>query len=303
MLGIKTPVNSGTPSRGLATIPLDDKRLLIQHVIEQRGVSSLIKLGQGLKKLVHEPTHRALCTADSPQELIRRWLRLERYIHSRHSTDMVACESNSMTIRHFALSGYPPPMPAEDLVILGVLLSLMEVIGIKQLKVTIQGREVYPDCDVRSLERNVENRATSEWYSQWTTIKPPLGVYSMAAVSAELIQFENWSPLARKVFVALADQPMLAATIRSIASEQGLSDRTLQRKLAEEGLSFSMLLARARSLVASKALLVGKESISEVGFLCGYSDQAHFTREFKKSVGMPPGQYREAFTSRSSVHR
>jgi AraC-like DNA-binding protein len=38
-----------------------------------------------------------------------------------------------------------------------------------------------------------------------------------------------------------------------------------------------------------------QSSFAEVGFLCGYSDQPHFTRDFQMRVGMTPGRYRQEF--------
>jgi AraC-like DNA-binding protein len=32
-----------------------------------------------------------------------------------------------------------------------------------------------------------------------------------------------------------------------------------------------------------------------VGFVCGYADQSHFTRDFRHRVGAPPAAFREAF--------
>ena len=43
--------------------------------------------------------------------------------------------------------------------------------------------------------------------------------------------------------------------------------------------------------------------LAEVGFLCGYADQAHFTREFRRRVGLPPERYRRAFASGPSETR
>jgi AraC-like DNA-binding protein len=43
---------------------------------------------------------------------------------------------------------------------------------------------------------------------------------------------------------------------------------------------------RARSLLARGA------DIADVAFLLGFSDQSHFSRLFKRVVGIPPGDYR-----------
>jgi AraC-like DNA-binding protein len=41
------------------------------------------------------------------------------------------------------------------------------------------------------------------------------------------------------------------------------------------------------------ALLAGSdEPLPAVGFVCGFSDQAHFTREFRRRVNLTPGAYR-----------
>jgi AraC-like DNA-binding protein len=39
------------------------------------------------------------------------------------------------------------------------------------------------------------------------------------------------------------------------------------------------------------------DPIAEVGFLSGFADQAHFTRELRRRVGLPPAAYRAAFRS------
>jgi len=34
------------------------------------------------------------------------------------------------------------------------------------------------------------------------------------------------------------------------------------------------------------------EPLPVIGYICGFSDQAHFTRQFRKRVAMTPGAYR-----------
>jgi transcriptional regulator GlxA family with amidase domain len=45
-------------------------------------------------------------------------------------------------------------------------------------------------------------------------------------------------------------------------------------------------------------LLESDRSIAECGFLAGYSDQPHFTRDFGRRIGLAPGRYREHFARR-----
>ena len=72
----------------------------------------------------------------------------------------------------------------------------------------------------------------------------------------------------------------------------GVSERTLNRRLADQGTSFQTLVnhsLRARAL----ALLQDRElSVAEVAYTLGYGDAANFSRAFRRWFGQPPGSYR-----------
>ncbi len=53
------------------------------------------------------------------------------------------------------------------------------------------------------------------------------------------------------------------------------------------------MLADVRLAAASRLLLGGTQSPAEIGYLCGYADQAHFTREFKRQTALTPAQFRQ----------
>lgn len=55
-------------------------------------------------------------------------------------------------------------------------------------------------------------------------------------------------------------------------------------------------LIQARLYKAKKLLLQG-EKPADVSNQCGFSDQSHFTRHFKKSIGVTPNQYTRHITS------
>ncbi|MAN60879.1 MAG: hypothetical protein CMI60_02925 [Parvibaculum sp.] len=54
----------------------------------------------------------------------------------------------------------------------------------------------------------------------------------------------------------------------------------------------SELVRAVRVREACHLLEVGELSLTQIGFWCGFSDSAHFSRDFKKSLGMPPSVYR-----------
>ena len=82
--------------------------------------------------------------------------------------------------------------------------------------------------------------------------------------------------------------------IGAIARELATSGRTLQRRLADEGVSYQELLDDARKETAARYLRASTLSISEVAYLVGYSEPAPFHRAFKRWYGVTPEGFRKA---------
>jgi AraC-like DNA-binding protein len=45
----------------------------------------------------------------------------------------------------------------------------------------------------------------------------------------------------------------------------------------------------------ARLLAESPQSPAQIGYLCGFSDQAHFTREFKRHSAVTPARFREQF--------
>jgi AraC-like DNA-binding protein len=80
-------------------------------------------------------------------------------------------------------------------------------------------------------------------------------------------------------------------SIRQVASEMGVSVRTLKRHLAARGTTFSTLLRELREERAT-LLLRSDLSIKEIASKLGYADQAGFTRAFRRWWGTSPRAFR-----------
>jgi AraC-like DNA-binding protein len=81
--------------------------------------------------------------------------------------------------------------------------------------------------------------------------------------------------------------------IGAIARRLGMSGRTLQRRLADEGVSYQQLLDDARKEGAGRYLNEPTLAICEVAYLLGYSEPAPFHRAFKRWYGMTPEHFRQ----------
>jgi AraC-like DNA-binding protein len=80
--------------------------------------------------------------------------------------------------------------------------------------------------------------------------------------------------------------------IESVARGIAMSPRSLQRKLAEESVTYHALVEEARAAAAARHLSDRRLSISEIGCLLGYSEPAAFTRAFKRWHGISPLTFR-----------
>jgi AraC-type DNA-binding domain-containing proteins len=79
----------------------------------------------------------------------------------------------------------------------------------------------------------------------------------------------------------------------AIAKELAMSDRTLQRRLAEEGTRFQDVLAQARRELAHEYLVDGQLDMGDVAFLLGFDDQNSFFRAFRQWEGETPARWRD----------
>ena len=80
--------------------------------------------------------------------------------------------------------------------------------------------------------------------------------------------------------------------IEEIADAIGLHPRTLQRRLASEGVSFKQLVDEVRFQRARELLRDPQVKLIEIAAQLGYSEQANFNHAFRRWAGVSPTAYR-----------
>ena len=80
-----------------------------------------------------------------------------------------------------------------------------------------------------------------------------------------------------------------------IAEQLGMSLRNLQRRLQEQGTCFKEILESTRKKAALEYIKQPHLSLSEVGYLVGFSSVANFNRAFKRWQNCTPGEYRSQY--------
>ena len=85
-------------------------------------------------------------------------------------------------------------------------------------------------------------------------------------------------------------------TNRQLASISNMSLRAFERQFrATFHLTPQKFLRKLRLRIASRALMHTDESLSEIALKCGFADQSHFSREFRRQFGRTPRDYREHY--------
>jgi AraC-like DNA-binding protein len=85
-------------------------------------------------------------------------------------------------------------------------------------------------------------------------------------------------------------------TNRHLASMSNMSLRAFERQFrAAFHLTPQRFLRKLRLRLASRALMYTDESLAEIALKCGFADQSHFSREFRRQFGRTPREYRENY--------
>jgi len=92
---------------------------------------------------------------------------------------------------------------------------------------------------------------------------------------------------------AVLEAQLDGITIARAAKKLGVSQRSLQRKLADAGTTFKHELAEARIRVAKRLLAESDTSLTEIAFEVGCTSLQSFSALFRRYSGEPPSTFRE----------
>lgn len=91
---------------------------------------------------------------------------------------------------------------------------------------------------------------------------------------------------------AIADRLDEPPSLPEIADLTGMSVRSVQRRLTDEGTTYSRLIRDLRLQAARRMLESSGCSVTRVAMDVGYADAAHFSRAFRAWTGQPPSVYK-----------
>lgn len=241
-------------------IELSEKRILVAALARAGGEQHLLQAGRSFSLTCNLPTAEALIRAPDLEVLAGKWMRFERYHHSHNRTQIEITPLSWDCTRH-ATEG-AGPLPVENMLIAGALDGVMA-------RFTGRAARLAPQA--------------VDW-SRFTLT---------AAVPGPASPEAGPTPDADRLEEMLLEDLARGWELADVAEALHMSTRTLQRRLKDRGLSFSRLIRRLRVEAASRLLCNSGLALADIGYACGFSDQAHFQREFKRQSGMTPRRLRE----------
>ena len=126
------------------------------------------------------------------------------------------------------------------------------------------------------------------------THSPELWALHEKLVESELNQLSQTAGVSARVRTEIARLlPQGEPRREDIATLLGLTDRTLQRRLQAESVSYQQLLDDTRRELAMQYLGDQRHSLAQVADMLGFVDQSNLFRACRRWFGMPPGQYRQ----------
>ncbi|AKI02836.1 DNA-binding domain-containing protein, AraC-type [Hoeflea sp. IMCC20628] len=259
------------------------KRGLVDKVMAKHGPGLLLSVGQYLHLAEETPVATVFRQSADPQVLATKWLRLERYHHASHRTRIEPLEMEGWACHRYSLGS--EPILGENCLIAGLLVGLVEMIGVEDCRLQI-GESDFAAANLRDAVL-LPQESLVQFRVLWSQ---PRG-RQISAEATELAHPD--ADLARRLAELLGSDVGRSWRIDDAATLLAMSRRSLQRHLADNGRSFSTTLRQARMREATELLTRTAAPLSEIGYCCGYADQSHFQRDFHRVTNITPKRFRE----------
>lgn len=141
-------------------------------------------------------------------------------------------------------------------------------------------------------------------FSEADVARPLLSANAQMAILHDQAAEQRIAQLGTAHNTLMANQYIVQSLIHgeptrdAIAEKMGISSRTLQRRLQDEGRTYHEILDDVRHNLANRYLGNENISLSDVAHLLGFSDQSSFTRAAHRWFGDSPSRIRAKLTGR-----
>lgn len=120
---------------------------------------------------------------------------------------------------------------------------------------------------------------------------------AMASESFNALLEVEMGGLRARIVALLDSLPDPYPDIQSVARHLRLTERTLRRRLSEEGFSYRQILDDAREARARQLLLQTSLPVERISELLGYADASSFRQAFRRWTGKSANEFRRSLSS------
>ena len=268
--------------------------------------------GMQVASLWHPTTMHALgyswMASFNLDEAYRRTVRFGRFLNSAACSAFKISESADVYGLVFDTSvlNFEPPQVSQEAG-LALFVNISRATygpGFKPVGVSLRREE--PDC----LDRFCSYFDAPVMFNETSSalwLDPEQIVQPLATANPELVRINDQIVID---YLARMDHNDVITRVRSkiaerlptgrideadIASSINLSQRSLQRRLNQQELSFMRLLEDTRRDLSREYVRDPQRSINEIAYLLGFAEPGNFSRAFKRWYGKTPSEFRQRY--------
>ncbi len=272
---------------------------LVHHGWDAGGGKALLDAGQGIDD-VSDPLFYLLLNSPDAYSLVAKELAHWPLFWTAGPTlSLLEHGPNELLFKH-ALP--PNSTQCAHLSACGLQIAVLRRFGLRGLTVELPralGRKRWAYGDDTGLTVEDPSRA-DVWHIRWSHFEPQriqglddflLAQISSAAPDGEA-QTEADKDVAGRLHALVHDAPDEQWTAKRAAERLGMSVRNLQRKLAQLGTGFRIIVRQARIQRAYPLVRNTARPLTEIAYECGFSTPEQFSRMFRAAFGYPPSTVR-----------
>jgi AraC-like DNA-binding protein len=271
-------------------------RRLLARVVEVGSEATLLALGKKVVEMRDQPLVFVMLNSASVRDFIDKAQRLTHFFHTDHRIRVHEARDDLAELEH--TGPQVAPSRNESLFLLGLHLAVLGELGCDELQCRLP-RSDDPRAPLLDGQKVLPppQGAAQVWRFSWGRFipkrKPLEGLDELLIRQGNLADYEAPRGIEQSVVRLLETDLARRWAVGDAARTLARSARTLQRELAACNTSFSTLLERARVSAACRLLRDTNRSITEVGYVCGFADPAHFSRRFKACTGVTPSAFQK----------
>lgn len=247
----------------------------------------------------------AVRTAPDLRTALQRLARYNRLLHDLASFKIIPMGTATRIEHHFERAGVQPCPQAAEFTLASLVVVASQLAG-----------EPVQALEVAFMHAPLDNVET---YRQVLGVVPRFGApASCVVLASELLDrpVPAADPGLSRIVTAHAEQLLATRnqphesitmqvrqqlaqgmahgvmSLRAVARHLNLSERSLQRRLGDEGTCFADLVDEVRRELATRYIADERLALGEVAYLLGFSDPSAFHRAFKRWTGTTPAAAR-----------